>query len=495
MTNDLTATQPVLPPKVFISYSWTSNEHAAWVLSLATRLVKTGVETILDRWHLKTGQDKYKFMEQMVSDPTVTKVLMVCDRQYAEKANGRKGGVGDETQIVSSEIYGKTDQTKFLPLIADPARDEDGNPYKPQYLKARIHIDLSNPLTYEQGFEDLLRDILGNPVNTPPPLGKLPSFLLDDTEKPLPTAYMLNMFRNALLSSKPTVRGLADDYLNKLLQELEQFNLKHWEQPGSSWEENIRKCLEVALPYRDDYIEFLLLLTQYGTDPRLFTALHRFFSKAIRFIFSSVNNASYDSEQDTYEPYRFLIPELFLYTIAALLKNDHYEATADMLSRPYYDGEAMQLNSRNFPASYGLFQPYLEALERPGKNHPLRLNIPSPTAKLLMQRATCSDLSKLDIIDADYVLYIRHLLNPEDDNRFSWSKTLGSYINNISLPFFVHAQSKSVFAQAKAVINVQNKADLLQKFERAVAYSQDLHGRSPLVIERDRMQIDALDML
>lgn len=489
MINDTTASQSSLSPKVFISYSWTSDEHAAWVMSLATRLVSTGVETILDRWHLKAGQDKYKFMEQMVSDPTVIKVLMVCDKQYAEKADRRKGGVGDETQIVSPEIYGKTDQTKFLPLIADPARDGDGNPYKPQYLKARIHIDLSNPLTFEREFEDLLRNIVGKPVNTPPPLGKLPSFLLDDTEKPLPTAYKLNMFRSALLASKPTATGLADDYLNELLQELEQFNLKRCGQPELSLEENIRKCLEEALPYRDDYIEFLLL-TQYGADPRLFTALYRFFSKALRFIFS---NVSYDPDKGTYETYRFLIPELFLYTIAALLKREHYEVVAEMLSRPYYDSGAMQLNLRNLPTSYGIFRPYLETLERTHNNY--IFDRPSQVAQLLMQRATRHDLTSLDIADADYVLYVRHLLSLEANNVFVWRKTLGSYMNNVTLPFFVHAQSKSVFAQAKAVINVQNKTDLLQKFEMAIAQSEDLHGRSPLVIERDRMQIDALDTL
>ena len=103
-------------PKIFISYSWSSD---ALVLQLAQRLISHGVEVVLDKWDLKEGQDKYAFMEQCVNNPDITKVLIVCDSQYAKKANDRTGGVGDETVIISSEIYGKMQQEKFIPIIAE----------------------------------------------------------------------------------------------------------------------------------------------------------------------------------------------------------------------------------------------------------------------------------------------------------------------------------------------------------------------------------------
>lgn len=108
-------------PKVFISYSWSSD---AQVLSLAQRLIAHGVDVVLDKWDLKEGQDKYAFMERCVNDPEITKVLIVCDKQYADKANNRTGGVGDETVIISSEIYGNIKQEKFIPIITE--RDEMG---------------------------------------------------------------------------------------------------------------------------------------------------------------------------------------------------------------------------------------------------------------------------------------------------------------------------------------------------------------------------------
>src|SRR6185295_5935405 len=100
-------------PKAFISYSWSSAAHEQWVVELAEKLNSDGVHVLLDKWDLKEGHDKFAFMERMVTDPEVEKVLMICDQLYAEKADGRKGGVGTESQIISPEVYAKVDQEKF----------------------------------------------------------------------------------------------------------------------------------------------------------------------------------------------------------------------------------------------------------------------------------------------------------------------------------------------------------------------------------------------
>jgi hypothetical protein len=57
-----------MKPKVFISYSWTSQSHQERVREWAERLISDGVDIVLDLYDLKEGQDKYAFMEKMVSD-------------------------------------------------------------------------------------------------------------------------------------------------------------------------------------------------------------------------------------------------------------------------------------------------------------------------------------------------------------------------------------------------------------------------------------------
>src|SRR5687768_7807573 len=105
------------PKKVFISYCWTSDEYREWVRELVDRLRSDYVDAILDAYRLKEGQDKYFYMETMVTDPTVSKVLVISNRRYAEKADAREGGVGAESTIISHEVYDKVDQKKFIPIV------------------------------------------------------------------------------------------------------------------------------------------------------------------------------------------------------------------------------------------------------------------------------------------------------------------------------------------------------------------------------------------
>ena len=104
-------------PKVFISYSWTSEAYKERVLKLAERLVNDGVDVIFDRWNLRPGQDMYAFMEQSIRD--AEKVLILCEEGYAKKADNRTGGVGTETQIITPDVYGEYKQEKFIPIIME----------------------------------------------------------------------------------------------------------------------------------------------------------------------------------------------------------------------------------------------------------------------------------------------------------------------------------------------------------------------------------------
>ena len=121
-------------PKAFISYSWTSPAHQEWVLRLATELQESGVDVTFDKWDLKEGHDAHAFMERTVTDPTIEKVIVVCDKIYAEKADGRSGGVGTEAQIITPELYGRKSQDKFVAVIAES--DSQGLPCLPTFLKA-----------------------------------------------------------------------------------------------------------------------------------------------------------------------------------------------------------------------------------------------------------------------------------------------------------------------------------------------------------------------
>ena len=116
-------------------------------------------------------------MGKMVTDSEISKVAIVCDEVYAAKSDGRAGGVGAETQIISREVCENQEQDKFVAVVSE--KDEQGEAYLPAYYKSRIYIDLSEPDNYTENFEKLLRWVYGKPLYRRPEIGKRPSFLYE----------------------------------------------------------------------------------------------------------------------------------------------------------------------------------------------------------------------------------------------------------------------------------------------------------------------------
>lgn len=157
-----------LNPKVFISYAWTNKIYKKEVLDFAKQLCAKGVDVILDQWYLRPGQDAFFFMEQSIN--ASDKVLVLCNREYMEKANKREGGVGNETAIITPEIYGHYNQTKFIPIIMDSLE------YVPRYLKSRVSIDFT-PANRKEGLDSILEAIYEQPRDKKPDIGDPPEWI------------------------------------------------------------------------------------------------------------------------------------------------------------------------------------------------------------------------------------------------------------------------------------------------------------------------------
>ena len=72
-------------PTCFVSYSWDSEEHKAWVRQLATALRSAGVDVRIDQWDARFGMDVPKYMEERIRFSDY--VLLVCTPEFAERAN------------------------------------------------------------------------------------------------------------------------------------------------------------------------------------------------------------------------------------------------------------------------------------------------------------------------------------------------------------------------------------------------------------------------
>lgn len=437
-------------PKAFISYCWSSPQHEQWVINLATELRQAGVDIILDKWDLKEGNDAIAFMEKMVTDPEIRKVIIVSDRVYAQKADSRKDGVGTETQIISKEIYDKVDQDKFVLVVAE--KHENGKPYLPTYYKSRIYIDLSEPDSYNENFERLVRWIYDKPLYKKPEIGKMPSFLSEDEQISLGTTVSFKRAISAIKDGKPYSLGALNEYFEIFIQNLEKFRIKSYE---GEFDEAVMKNIEAFIPYRNEVIQIFLAIARYDPKEELIESLHRFFESIIPYMFRPVNVTSY--QEWDFDNFRFIIHELFLYAIAILVKLEQFQKASTLLSQRYY----MPTNSdygRDVMVSFPVFRQYMKSLDY--RNTRLNLGRLSLRADLLKERCQATGIDFIYLMEADFVLFIRSELSREGPRDIWWPETL-VYLYPFPGPFeiFARAESKQYFEKIKCLFDIQTPED------------------------------------
>lgn len=158
-------------PKVFFSYSWDDEKHKLWVLKLASDLIKSGIDVLIDEWDLdRYHNDLHVFMETGIRDSD--KVVMICTPKYAQKVNARKGGVGVESTIITGEFYDTEKASKYIPIVKNYRNSI--HECLPSYLKSKYSLDFNKEPDYKHRFDDLIRKILSVPKYKKPELGKLP---------------------------------------------------------------------------------------------------------------------------------------------------------------------------------------------------------------------------------------------------------------------------------------------------------------------------------
>ncbi|WP_218689474.1 toll/interleukin-1 receptor domain-containing protein [Psychrobacter sp. BF1] len=184
-----------LAPKCFISYSHDNDLHKEWVLNLATRLMKNGVDIILDQWDVRLGGDLPFFMERGLTE--VDRVICVCTETYVSKANTGSGGVGYEKMILTSELMSNINSEKIIPLI----KNNDASKVTPVFLQSKNYIDFRNKDDYEKKYIELIKEIHGESTKARPALGSNP---FENSESPIArmTSISVSQYLNPNFSDK-----------------------------------------------------------------------------------------------------------------------------------------------------------------------------------------------------------------------------------------------------------------------------------------------------
>lgn len=447
-------------PRLFISYSWSTAEHEQWVIDLATELVSNGVDVILDKWALREGHDTIAFMEKMVTDPTIKKVILVCDQAYVAKTDGRAGGVGTEAQIISAEVYAKESQEKFVAVIAE--KDSTGKPYLPTYYKSRIYVDLSESDRYSENFEKLLRWIFDKPLNVRPEIGKPPSFIVDSEAPVTGTSTIAKRVIEGFRNDKGHTRGALDEYLTLFSENLERYRITGKEgQP----DDRVVKSIDDFISSRNEFLQVLTSLIQYG-DPSAFAPrIHKFLESLIPYLFRPPHITQWNDID--FDNFKFIVHELFLYVIALLLRAESLVAATYLLEQPYFIVENAA-EGRNPTVSYTIFRQHMKSLQI--RNERLGTRRISLRADLLEQRSKISGIPFRFIMQADFVCYLRADLSQSNGYDRWWPETL-LYADRYhgSFEIFARSTSNGYLLRTLPVLGVSKLSTIKAKLDEYAA--------------------------
>ena len=398
-------------PRVFISYSWSSPDYQERVLKLAGDLVLDGVDVILDRWHLQPGQDAFKFMERAVTDASVEYVLILCDPTYAAKADGREGGVGAETLIISPKVYSEAAQTKFIPVLME--RDAEGRPAIPAYLSGRLWIDLSGAAAEEENYRRLVRRLYGQQELERPPLGRRPAFL-DAERAVLLTGRAVAQYEDAVQRGQPQRHGIWSTYLDRLSSAFAA------EQPDAGVATDIRamrQWIDASVsrfrPYRDEFVTAMRMAADFAHEPQPFERLHRFFAQLLA-VRAAAPRGGTDREVRT-ENLAFLMRELFLYAAAILLRAQRFDALARLVS-PFHVPDTYP--GYPLPSGTGAVCP-VGVLDPPFRILTLS-ELGAGAGELLQSRATIPDVPYQALAEAEVVLSLYSRLTSSVADQGQW---------------------------------------------------------------------------
>ncbi len=425
--------------------------HQERVKNWADRLIADRVEIVLDVYDLKEGDDKYKFMESMVTDPAVTHVLVICDRAYAEKSDAGEAGVGTESQIISGEVYKKVKQSKFIPIVCE--FDDHKEPILPIFMQSRIWIDFSNPEAVNKNWEQTIRLLYGKPQYVKPKKGKVPFFITNDTSIPTSEAFSkFNLLKQAILEDKKGLKHYRRDFIDACISYADNLRVREPPKVKDMGEKILEDCGKLKA-VRNHLCDWVLLESELSDKVDFSESLMDVLEK-LRDLKSRPPeiNTWHDS---WFEAHAVFVYETFLYIVAALLKSGAHEALNEIYTSHYLVQSPVNERESDFER-FDCFFGHSDALQSVLAPEGKRLY--APAAELISRQADREDLPFSDIWQAELLTLLMSFIIPKT----YWYPTTLIYSSYYSYPFFVRAAQHKNFAKLAKITGINNVNTLRQ---------------------------------
>lgn len=245
-----------------------------------------------------------------------------------------------------------------------------------------------------------------------------------------------------------------EDYFTALSRGLEQFRIK--KEGGTYFDDLMVDSIENFLPFRNEFIVLVSTIARYRDTIETRRNLHRFLESLLPYM-ERPSTVSQWSDSD-FDNFRFIAHELFLYTIAALIKSEKFDFANDIISATYYIPGKSDYG-RNSTVGFNAFMTYAESFET--RNNRLDAKRTSLRADMLEQRSHSSGFSMQDLMQADFTLFLRDKIERANES-FTWFPVTLVYLNRFSGAFEIFARSRSsrYFEKIKPILKIASKQQL-----------------------------------
>lgn len=412
-------------------------------------MVNDGVDVVLDVWDLNEGDDKYAFMEKMVTDESVTHVLVFSDSEYAAKADARKAGVGTESQIISREVYSKVQQSKFIPIVCE--HDEAGEPFLPTFLKSRIWIDFSSPEAANNNWEQLVRVLYGKPAHEKPTLGNAPTYVTTDVSVPAsPVAAKFAALNQAIIQEKRGMKLYRQDFLDACCKYADALRIRERPDVANLGQRVLEDCGKLKL-VRDQIVDWVVLESGVNPSDEFGEAL---VSVLERLLELKSRPPEVNSWSDVwFEAHRVFVYETFLYIVAALIKTNAFDSLHLILTSHYLLPETEASGTNRFD-TFDAFYGYSESLQILA---PEGRKLHAPAAELMKRQADRTDLPFADVMQAELLVLMMAFIT--DGCRW-YPQTLHYSSHAGGFPFFVRAARHRDFRKLAKITGIGSGDEL-----------------------------------
>ena len=157
-----------------------------------------------------------------------------------------------------------------------------------------------------------------------------------------------------LRSGSPQAVGALQEYLDILADSIEVLRISP--KDGIEFDDQVISSIAAFLPYRDEYIAIVTAIAKFDATEQKASILKRFFEKLIPYMYRNRDIRQWS--EHWFDNFRFIIHEMFLYTVANMIRHEWFTGVDEFLTGGFYAGGAPDMASEPIQ-SFAIFRQYL----------------------------------------------------------------------------------------------------------------------------------------